>query len=318
MRKLIVLGLILAGVWGLGAFGVTRGVDAALNALRTEGWTIEATPEIALSPALMGSSIGPVSAISPAGWWRGETDNITVGLRSLAPTTLQTTISAPATIGAANAPVTLTDGVITANLRVGVRSNAPVRLFELSSARASLEGALPIKGWDQFEFEALEIADGQFALTGQLAQVPLSDQLRASIDPNGAHPPAIESIALVGSVTFDGPFSLADDTPRYLTQINIDTFTTTWGDVALAANGTLDIDANGVPTGVLTFNITGANTIIDLLTETGAIPREVAPNYRAVVAGMTAADGTLALPITLRGGRMSVGFIPLGPAPIFR
>ena len=73
-----------------------------------------------------------------------------------------------------------------------------------------------------------------------------------------------------------------------------------------------------MPTGVLTFNISGANTIIDLLTETGAIPRDVAPNYRAVVAGMTAADGTLALPITLRGGRMSVGFIPLGPAPIFR
>ena len=85
------------------------------------------------------------------------------------------------------------------------------------------------------------------------------------------------------------------------------------------AKGQIEPDADGFASGRVEIEVTNWQRLIPLLIVTGAVKPEVAPTVENMMAAMAKQGGTpdvLKLPLTLASGRMSLGPLPLGPAPM--
>lgn len=93
----------------------------------------------------------------------------------------------------------------------------------------------------------------------------------------------------------------------------------TWGALQLTASGSLAAGADGLAEGQIDLAMKGWRQVPQLAAALGLIAPEIAKSLNDGLAYMAAADGdpeTLSLPLTLLGGRMTLGPLPLGPAPM--
>jgi hypothetical protein len=92
-----------------------------------------------------------------------------------------------------------------------------------------------------------------------------------------------------------------------------------WGDLSITAEGLIEPDDTGFAAGRIAIEVTNWQQLIPLLVATGAVKPEVAPTIRNMLGAMAAEGGdpmVLKLPLTLASGRMSLGPLPLGDAPL--
>ena len=319
MRKLVGLAIVACLFWIGGTVLVTRAVSAVIDDRRANGFDITADQSPNLSPALMGTRLSALSARHTGGLMTLTADDIVIALRSFAPTTARVILNGATTFDGPTGSVAVTQGTLTGDMRVGLKPSAPVRMINLTSGAVGLSGDTMLTGWGALDAQAQEDTAGAYDIGAQWQDIALSPAILKQIDPSGATVPAtIQSVSVDGRVTFDGSIALNDTDPRYMTKLTLADATVTWGGVQMMASGELTIDAAGIPQGVITVDIKGAAQVIDLMVATGAIDPAVSANYRTLITSMQRPDGTLSLPIGFRSGRMSVGFIPLGPAPVFR
>lgn len=91
-----------------------------------------------------------------------------------------------------------------------------------------------------------------------------------------------------------------------------------WGTASLAVTGSLAADAMGQATGRLEVTLQGGPVLLPLAVAAGLVPERLAPAVTAMVTRMQASAGQgkpLVLPLTFAGGQMRLGILPLGPAP---
>ncbi|SMX31623.1 DUF2125 domain-containing protein [Actibacterium lipolyticum] len=135
-----------------------------------------------------------------------------------------------------------------------------------------------------------------------------------------AAPAVIEQLKLDAALGFDRPldrFAL-EGTPAQINRIELKHTRVQWGDMALRANGDLDVDRAGNLDGSITLGITNWKQVLTLAVNGGLIPQRQAKQIERGLALLSANRDTLELPLNLRGGVMSLGPIPLGPAPRLR
>jgi hypothetical protein len=92
----------------------------------------------------------------------------------------------------------------------------------------------------------------------------------------------------------------------------------TWGEASLTAEGSVAVDADGVFAGRIEIVATDWPTILALAVAVGLVAPEVAPTWARIADALaqgSGTPGTVSLPLTLARGRMSLGPLPLGPAP---
>lgn len=141
----------------------------------------------------------------------------------------------------------------------------------------------------------------------------------------GAATPPPDRIALLqirAELAFDRAFDrfATDDAAPRLTGLVLDRGRLDWGAMALQADGALTLDDQGVPEGRITFRLTDWRQMLGLAVAGGWLDAAAAPTWERALALLEAADGsaTLDVPLVFRNGRMSLGPLPLGPAPRFR
>lgn len=150
-----------------------------------------------------------------------------------------------------------------------------------------------------------------------------NDALRLGIDPSGRIPDTFQNLTIDAAVDFTQPwdrFSVEDARPQP-TRIDLRDFDAAWGRLGLRAVGVLDIDAAGIPEGRITVKATNWREIVSLGEATGVIPSSFAPSVTRmleVLATMSGPPNTIDTPITFKNGRVSLGPLPLGPAPRIR
>lgn len=120
-------------------------------------------------------------------------------------------------------------------------------------------------------------------------------------------------------ITLSAPLDrhMSQTRPR-LTGVAIDAGSLVWGKMALAAKGRLQPDANGFASGEVEIRVTGWQSLPPALAAAGLIAPDFAPVLTrglAVMAAQGATADVLVIAFTARGGRMSLGPLPLGPAP---
>lgn len=142
------------------------------------------------------------------------------------------------------------------------------------------------------------------------------DPALATLMPN--LPPVIDLIRLDAFATFSAPIDrFAGQTRPDLTALSIKEGAFNWGTLQAGAAGDLTVVA-GVLDGRLALSVRGWRDLVPLAVTTGAIKPEVAATVTNVIAAFAASSGdpeVLEMPLVFSNGRMSLGPIPLGPAP---
>lgn len=143
---------------------------------------------------------------------------------------------------------------------------------------------------------------------------------RVQIDPNGTLPDTLDALSADLTVDFDAPWDInaiqtARPQPR---KINLRLAEARWGQLELQAAGEMTVDAAGIPEGEITIKARNWREILKLAVETGAIPEAFAGSLEDGLSLMSQLAGnpkTLDIPLGLRGGRVLLGPVPIGPAP---
>lgn len=130
---------------------------------------------------------------------------------------------------------------------------------------------------------------------------------------------------VISDVHLDATVQLSRPVNRHLTPeaevkaVHLSEARLAWGDLALSAKGDLTRDADGRAEGEIALSVAGWRQLPDALVALGAMPASMAPwvtrALTLLAAGASDPD-QLEVPLTFAGGRMALGSLPLGAAPM--
>jgi hypothetical protein len=146
---------------------------------------------------------------------------------------------------------------------------------------------------------------------------------RAMLDPENRLPQMISGASADLTVTFDKPWdrSAIERARPQPTQIKVALADGRWGELQLQAAGTVTVDAQGLPEGEITLKARNWREIVTLMRVAGVLPESLAGSVESglgMMARMAGNPETLDIPLGLRGGRVWLGPVPIGPAPVLR
>ncbi|XDA99330.1 DUF2125 domain-containing protein [Sulfitobacter sp. LCG007] len=137
----------------------------------------------------------------------------------------------------------------------------------------------------------------------------------------GDWPVAFERFAVQADVVFDRPWDRGalDQSRPQPRHIALKLAEAAWGDLRLKAAADLDVDPTGVPEGELTLQARNWREILTLAEAAGALDPDFRPQIETVLETLARLGGdpdNFDVTLDFEGGGMSMGFLPLGPAPL--
>lgn len=147
-----------------------------------------------------------------------------------------------------------------------------------------------------------------------------AEQFREKIDKAGVLPAEFETLNAKATAKFDGQWDrLAIEGRKPLLQkIDLTDAVAVWGGLELAAKGAVDVDAAGYPTGKVTVRAKNWKEMIAIAQQSGAIRPEMASTLESglgLIAMLSGNKDRLDVPLTFKNRVVSLGPIPIGPAP---
>jgi hypothetical protein len=159
-----------------------------------------------------------------------------------------------------------------------------------------------------------------YDLAADIAALAPDPALIARLAPDGSLPPQIAAIKFRARATLSAPLDRHMGATRpQLQALELTETLVTWGDVLLAAQGRIGADADGFAAGRIEISLTNWRRILPVLVASGTVKPELAQTVETMLAGLAQQSGNpdvLKLPLVLQDGWMSLGPLPLGPAPL--
>ncbi|MCC6006707.1 MAG: DUF2125 domain-containing protein [Rhodobacteraceae bacterium] len=145
-------------------------------------------------------------------------------------------------------------------------------------------------------------------------------EVRRLLDPGALLPETIERMEMDVTLGFDRPLdiSVIEAARPAITAVELRDLHAAWGDMRLRAAGTLRVDPAGIPEGRITLQATNWREMIGVAVQAGWLPRDLASSVErglGMLARATGDPNRLDAPLVFAGGRVSLGIVPLGPAP---
>jgi hypothetical protein len=146
---------------------------------------------------------------------------------------------------------------------------------------------------------------------------------RARLDPAGRLPERFDALNADLTVTFDKPWDRAaiEEARPQPREIDIHLAEARWGRLELQAAGKLTVGADGRPEGEITVKARNWRDILQMAVASGRLGDGFAGTLEdglALVARMAGHPDTLDIPLNFRNGRVRLGPVPLGRAPVLR
>lgn len=146
---------------------------------------------------------------------------------------------------------------------------------------------------------------------------------RVRLDPAGKLPDRFDALSADLTVEFDKPWDrsaieVARPQPR---RIDIRLAEARWGRLELQAAGDLSVDAQGLPEGKIVVKARNWRDILKMAVASGTLGEGFAGTLEdglSLISQMAGNPRTLDIPLTFRDGRVKLGPVPLGPAPVLR
>lgn len=329
MRRLIWLGILFvllwSGWWFFASSSLQTGIDAWLEERRAEGWQAEvsqmrvsgyplALETTLVSPAFAdpGSGVAFTASqleIGAAAWWPGY-------VRVVFPQD-DMVFASPLTRNTVQARTAIADlrlkpGTALQVEELALRSDAWV----VAAPQGSLMAA------EGLTLSMLQAADDpnryNFVLDApsfEPGRLP-----RAALRVPDDWPVTFDSLALAMDITFDRPFdrTTIEDARPQPRRVNMELAEAQWGALSLRGAATLDVAPDGVASGEVSLQARNWRDILILAETSGVLPSELRPQLESVLGALASGSGnpdTIDATLTLRDGRIFIGFIPLGRAP---
>ncbi|MEL6452193.1 MAG: DUF2125 domain-containing protein [Pseudomonadota bacterium] len=330
MRKLIwviaLVPLAWCAWWFAAQTGLHSTVEAWFEERRAEGWQAElgalegggfpvalraGLRDVALADPDTGVAVETAALdIAAPAWWPGD---VTVALED-GPILLASPLG--------RSTLVMEDGVMALNLHPGTA-------LELE-AMGWTAGAWHVRDGDAVQVSADSLTltmtqrDGAaYALVAEARAFAPGAAARAALRLSDSLPQAFDSLALRADVTFDRPWdrrALSAQRPQPRA-IDLHLAEARWGDLRINVAADLVVDGAGVPEGTLALQAENWPAMLDLAEAAGVLPaalRGQAEGVLGMLAGASGSRDTLDVELSLRGGAVYLGFLPLGPAPRLR
>lgn len=327
MRRLLwltIAGAVLyGGYWAVASRAVLRGAEAALGAMKAEGIADYAGLSLAGFPSRFDMTIDRPALASRDGWLGWSAPFLQLFALSYRPNHVIAVWPDEQTVTLGPETVVVTADDLRASAVFGASAALPLdhaqavgRGMTLRSRTGWGLGISELRAAIRTRDAAANRHDIATDMTGLAAEGALAS-VAATL---AGKPDAAGWVQLDTTATFDRPLdrSAAAEAVRMM-RLEVNRAQVTLGRFDLSGTGELAIGIDGVPEGRIDLHMGGWQGLPDALAGLGLVSPEVAPTLRNAMAAMAAADpaGRLALPLVLTGGMMSLGPVPLGPAPRF-
>ncbi|WP_106746076.1 DUF2125 domain-containing protein [Yoonia maritima] len=330
MRRLTYFVIFLAALysiyWLVGSRAVERGAISAISQAQDDGWDISYADLNTIGfPSRFDTTVTELSVSPIDSQWRWQAPFLQVFALSYQPNRVIAAFPDEQQFTVAGQVITLnTDGL---RASAGVAPNA-----DLSFDDATIEvGPLTAKSdlgwqisWDRAlgAFRTQPSAENRYDAYFEADGIVLPREIVAQIDPSAALGPVLTHVVQDSAITFDQPldrhvFDGLGPAP-VATNFTLRNFTIRWGTVTVQAQGGFDIDRQGILDGRITFRSEQWREMIEMMVAAGVIDSGVETTVMNVASTMALGGGALELPLVFRGGTMSIGPLPIGPAPRFR
>ncbi|WP_439153829.1 DUF2125 domain-containing protein [Yoonia sp.] len=323
MRKLTFLVIILAGIyasyWFVGARAIESNAVKALADLRQAGWDVAYRDlETVGFPSRFDTTVTDLEVVSGDGQiaWRGPF--LQVFALSYQPNMFIAAFPQTFEMDLQGQRF----GVENDRLRLSgaVTASTDLALSDITVEAAQVAITSPVAGVIRFDRALTALRQSQEG--ADIYDIYLEVNQLTLADIAGQLPDTITRLAIDGAVSFDRPldrhaFSGSGAEPA-LRAVDLRNLTMDVPDMSLTATGQIDIDALGVPDGRITFRTAQWRRLIDYLVVADVIDPDMRRTVTNVAQAMAAGGDVLTLPVTFQNGFMSVGPIPVGPAPRLR
>ena len=331
MRKLIVIALVLAGLWGgywfVGSKATERAFSAWITDRQADGWVAE------------------VEDLSTRGF-PNRFDTIFTGLELADPDTGLSWIAPEFQILALSykpyhviAAWPGTQVISTPEQRIEISGSnvkgsivvAPTPALTLERTSIVLEGLemSSSAGWvsalERGQLATRQLEDGQnrHEIHFEAANLTPASSFVRSLDTDDLLPPVFEGVTLKANVDFTAPWDRAaiEDARPQVSRIDLTELKAKWGELELWLAGAVDVDDRGRPNGNVTVKARNWRQMIEIARASGALAPELVSTVTGAlqfVAGLSGDEKTLDVPLRLSGGTMFLGPIPIGAAPVIR
>lgn len=317
MRRLlifvIVVALAYAGYWVAGSRTVENGARDALADLQDQGWEVSYDALRTRGfPSRFDTTVTELT-LTPPGGPTYAAPFLQAFALSYQPNKVIAAFPPAQTLTLGDTQVTLAS--------TGMRASAAVRA---STALDFDNATLVAEAWSlASDVAGVRMGDTLFALRagadrtldayGKVDRITLPDDLWQQMFPHGGLPLSIDRIEVDAVLTLDKPMnriSLTGQTPPRVMAVELKNTQLGWGELSVRLTGTVTADAAGFAEGTVQLEASNFGKLARGLARIGAIQPGLADMIGNLEEQM--AQG---LPITLSGGQMRAGFIPLGAAP---
>ena len=330
MRKLLWLLVILAlawsGYWAAGAVGLGRGLDRWLELRRGEGWQAEVRETRTKGfPFAFETRVEGISLVDPEtglGWTAPRFD---IRAEAHAPTYVEAIWPDTQEILTPHETISVEAIEIAAGLGLVPGPALALDTSDVSLISVTLRSSA---GWnarlDSGELATRRLADPLvhdiiFSARG----LKPARQILELLDPLAKLPPSITTMELDMEAAFDAPWdrhAIEDRRPQP-TALDIRLLKAKWGRIEFEAAGAVTVDGAGTPEGEIAVRAVNWREMLEVADAGGWVPQEFLPTIERgleVLAGLSGNPETIDATLSLSGGLVFLGPIPLGPAPVLR
>lgn len=332
MRSLLALILLAAmawaGYWFVGKTGLDRAFPAWFEARRAEGWVAEAAQTRTRGfPNRFDTTFTDIRLADPETGLAWDAPVFQLLVLSYKPNHVIAVWPETQRIATPLAKYRIKSADMRASLVTDAGSRLPLRRAVLTAKRLAItrEGnARPIRAETlRLAAERQPTAPATYRIG--LAADGLSPALdwRTRLDPAGRLPDRFDAFKADLSVAFDKPWDRlaieeARPQPR---RIDIELAEARWGRLELQAAGKVTVDAAGQPEGDIMVKARNWRDILQMAVASGRIGDGFATTLAdalTLISQMAGNPRTLDIPLKFSGGRVRLGPVPLGPAPVLR
>ena len=181
-------------------------------------------------------------------------------------------------------------------------------------------------GWtmalEEGRFATETVPDRQYAhrIGAEISGLKPSERAKEILDPGDILPDLVEVLRVDAALGFTAPWdrSAIEVGRPQITDIDLGELFAVWGTVTFRAAGELTLDDTGLPNGEITVKAVEWRRLLDMAVGTGLLVETLRPTIERgleLLAALSGPADTIDAPLTFRRGQVSLGPIPLGPAP---
>lgn len=321
------MAVLYGGYWFVGSTAATRATTQILTQLENDGFSVSYDEVRTIGfPSRFDTTLTGIEITDPAraiGW---QAPFFQLFALSYNPTHVIAIWPDRQRFVLPRDTVTLASDRLRASVHTRTTPSLPLR-------DATLEGAmlrvLSDNGWEVDVAAVLaslravsggDVADHSYEAFAEATDISLPTVLLQALGGADVAPSVIERIRLDGRIGLDRPLD------RFVTGTNVPKLTTLtlrdvvfrWGDLSITGVGDLVFAPDGTPEGQVTLTVTNWRQMIDLGLSAGLLDPGFEPILARAIGALAQGSDRLEAPIRFQNGFMSLGPLPLGPAPRFR